>query len=583
MKIKPNHRLTNQNDDFRQPIEKPEEFTLVTSLSYLLELSKNSGPKKEFWTEAREAVDYAKRIMGLSDVQILVVALLANEGEAMSWHDMGEHFGCTRLEMMAWSEELESLVDNGWAIRQATNDFKHRWMGYRLETGVVTAIRYNRCFVPEKLDGLTLQDFVDKVTSHINMNMGNHEIAFDDDIDWMLRVVGKNPHLQLCRLIDSLDDRYDKALLLMVITDYALWADTPSEGLQFDTISGIFPDEHKCGHLRRRLRHGNHNLLQSHYIEYFCIDGIADSERFTLGETVREMLLSEYKPTHANCPAPKTTDSMLFSHTLVKPRQMYYNAAEEKQLDRLKSLLLPDNFKAVRARMEEKGMRKGFACIFYGEPGTGKTETVLQLARLTGRDVMRVEIAGMRDKWVGQSEKNIKSVFRRYHGLCRNLDIKPILFFNEADAIFGRRFDNPGGSVEKMDNAMQNIILQELEELDGILIATTNLTSSLDPAFERRFLFKVEFRKPDIAVRCNIWQSMIGDRVSYDDLHRIACRYDFTGGQIENIVRKQTIDYVLEGESLNSERLNEYCLEEKMRLRATNQKIGFRHDDKCNI
>lgn len=557
-------------------VEKPEEWTLVTSLSYLLKLSEDSELKKPFWAEAREALDYAAGIMGLSDVQILAVALLANDGNAMSWHDMGEYLGCTRLEMMAWNEELEDLVEKGWAVHYSKHNFGSRWMGFRLEKGVVTAIQKNKCFEPEKTDGLTLQDFVDKLSWHINMNMHNDNIIFEDDIEWMLRLVNKNPELEICKIVNTLGNRYDKALLLLVISDYAMWADTPSEGLQFETIANLFPDEHKCGNIRRELRHGTHNLLNLKYIEYGNDSGIADSERFMLGDDIKEKLLSEYKPTHSNCAAPKTKDSMLFSHTLVKSKEMYYNAAEQKLVDRLKTLLQQENFKEVQSRMEEKGMRKGFACIFYGDPGTGKTETVLQIARLTHRDIMRVEVAGMRDKWVGQSEKNIKSVFRRYRQLCRNLDTKPILFFNEADAIFGRRFDTPDGSVEKMDNAIQNIILQEMEDLDGILIATTNLTSSLDPAFERRFLFKVEFHKPDLGAKCKIWQSMIGDSISSEDTCRLARKYDLTGAQIENIVRKQTIDYVLCGQDPSIEQLKEYCEEELNGMYGTHKSVGFR-------
>ena len=106
---------------------------------------------------------------------------------------------------------------------------------------------------------------------------------------------------------------------------------------------------------------------------------------------------------------------------------------------------------------------------------------------------MQVDIAGLRDKWVGESEKNIKEVFNNYRYICRHSEVMPILFFNEADAIINKRVKNVERSVDKMDNAMQNIILQELEDLEGILIATTNLTSNLDPAFERRFLSRWSF------------------------------------------------------------------------------------------
>lgn len=189
---------------------------------------------------------------------------------------------------------------------------------------------------------------------------------------------------------------------------------------------------------------------------------------------------------------------------------------------------------------------------------------------------MQVDIAGLKDKWVGESEKNIKSVFSQYKKLCQSSEVMPILFFNEADAIINKRTENVSHSVDKMDNAMQNIILQEMEDLEGILIATTNLTSNLDNAFERRFLFKVEFRKPDTDVKVKLWSSMLGKDISDDDAHRLAVSYDFSGGQIENIARKRTIDYVLYGKQITFEVLDSYCKAESLNKNTVRPAIGFR-------
>ena len=246
------------------------------------------------------------------------------------------------------------------------------------------------------------------------------------------------------------------------------------------------------------------------------------------------------------------------SHTLIKEKTLFFNASEQEQIQRLTSLLSAENLPSVQKRLEEQGLRKGFACLFYGSPGTGKTESVLQIARQTGRDLMQVDIAGLRDKFVGESEKNIKEVFSRYRRLCKNSEVMPILFFNEADAIISKRTENVEHSVDKMDNAMQNIILQEIENLDGILIATTNLTSNLDKAFERRFIFKVEFHKPATEVKEKIWTSMLKD-ISSEDAHKLASRFDFSGGQIENIARKRTIDYILTGKYASFDEIEEYC------------------------
>ena len=263
----------------------------------------------------------------------------------------------------------------------------------------------------------------------------------------------------------------------------------------------------------------------------------------------------------------------LKSHTAIKEKSLFFNASEQQQLDRLASLLSQENLPSVQQRLEEQGMRKGFACLFYGAPGTGKTETVLQIARQTGRDLMQVDIAGLRDKWVGESEKNIKEVFARYRQLCQSSEVMSIFFFNEADAIINKRTENVEHSVDKMDNAMQNIILQEIEDLDGILIATTNLTSNLDKAFERRFLYKVEFHKPDTDVKTKIWSSMLKD-ISVDDARQLASRFDFSGGQIENIARKRTVDYILSGKFASLGEIEDYCRAELLANKG-GRRIGF--------
>ena len=170
----------------------------------------------------------------------------------------------------------------------------------------------------------------------------------------------------------------------------------------------------------------------------------------------------------------------------------------------------------------------------------------------------------------------MKAIFTRYKHLCKNSDVMPILFFNEADAIFNKR-TTVGGinpTVEKMENSMQNIILQEVENLEGILIATTNLTCNLDDAFERRFLFKVEFKKPEADVKAKIWTAMLNN-ISEEDAHILAERYDFSGGQIENIARKRAIDYVLNGKFATLQELETYCKAEMLDKKGSRARIGF--------
>ena len=542
-------------DDFKEP----ESWTIITALDRILNKAEDSQLSEEFWESVKNPLTYLRQELGLTNIQIVVLAIMVEAGEPVSWKRLGAFLGCSRISIMCYSEEIEELVAKRWLTRKGVHEIGGFFKGFALARGVVTALRRNKVFTPEKLEGLNEQQFVDKLESHIEKNLNCRHVDFEDDEEWMLQLVKANPQLPLCRTVLQFDDIHVQSLLLMIVFDYAQWEGSDGEGLTFDTINGLYPEDFECDGLRYKLREGSHPLIESGYIEHKCVDGQADTGQFMLTRKAKDELLSAYSPSHSKCRRSKQDNSrFLKSHTAIKEKSLFFNTSEQEQIQRLTSLLSTENLPSIQQRLEEQGLRKGFACLFYGAPGTGKTETVLQIARQTGRDLMQVDIAGLRDKFVGESEKNIKEVFARYRKLCKTSEVMPILFFNEADAVINKRTENVEHSVDKMDNAMQNIILQEIEDLDGILIATTNLTSNLDNAFERRFLYKVEFHKPDTDVKIKIWRSMLKD-LSDDDARQLASHFDFSGGQIENIARKRTVDYILSGKHASLDDLEGYC------------------------
>ena len=556
-------------DEFKEP----DTWTIITALDRILDLAQDSQLSDEFWKSVKNPLAFLNKELGLTNVQIVALAMLIEAGEPMSWKSMGNYLGCSRLSIMVYSEEIEELVTKRWAIHKGVHEIGGFFEGIALVRGVVTALRHNKTFVPEKIDGLNEQQFVDKLERHVEKNMNDRNAVFNDDEEWMREFAKANPHLPLCHEVLKFDDIHVQSLLLLIVVDYAQWEGSDGEGLTFQTIDGLYPEEYDCDFMREGLRDGSHPLIQCGYIEHKCNEGQADTEQYMLTRKAKSELLSAYTPSHSKCRRMRPDDRFLKSHDAIREKSLFFNTSEQEQIERLTSLLSTETLPSIQKRLEEQGMRKGFACLFYGAPGTGKTETVLQIARQTGRDLMQVDIAGLRDKWVGESEKNIKEVFARYRRLCQNSEVMPILFFNEADAIINKRTENVEHSVDKMDNAMQNIILQEIEDLDGILIATTNLTSNLDKAFERRFLYKVEFHKPDTDVKTKIWRSMLKD-ISADDARQLASHFDFSGGQIENIARKRTVDYILSGKYASFDEIEGYCRSEVLASK-NGRRIGF--------
>lgn len=535
----------------------PQKWNIITALDWLLEEARDSELNDHFWNVSKEPIKYLTRRLKLNKIQVVLLAILIENADSMSWRQIGEFLGCSRISMMVYSEDLDEMVAKRWVVRRGSRERGTMYEGFQVAQGVVKAMRKNKCFVPEKIDGLNEQEFIDRLELRLEHDLFDRFVDFGDTEEWMEMMCKANPQLPLCQRALKYNDYHVMALLLLMVFDYAQWADSDNEGIVIETLE-MFPEDFECDGLRRSLKNGEHVLQRQGFFEFACEDGVANTERIKLTSKSKKEFLSAYTPSRSKVPKRQKENRYLTSHTDITEKQMFYNEEEQKQIDRLTQLLTKDNLSVIQKRLQEQGMRKGVACLFHGGPGTGKTETVLQVARATGRDIMQVEIAGLRDKFVGESEKNIKAIFATYRQLCETSEVTPILFFNEADAIINKRTTNIDSPVSKMDNAIQNIILQELETLDGILIATTNLTANMDSAFERRFLFKIEFNKPQTDVKAKIWSSMLKN-ISDSDAYTLASKFDFSGGQIENIARKRAIEYVLTGVFADLKGIESYC------------------------
>lgn len=272
--------------------------------------------------------------------------------------------------------------------------------------------------------------------------------------------------------------------------------------------------------------------------------------------------------------APKIEFKNKIAADTIISKPLFFADELDRQLSLVRNSLYEDAYQTLCARLKEKHMPQGITVLLYGHPGTGKTESVMQMARATGRDVIHVDIAASKSMWFGESEKKIKEIFDNYRQVCEVCQRKPILLFNEADALFGKRKDTANGSCAQTENAIQNILLEEMEQLDGILMATTNLTDNLDAAFERRFLFKVRFERPTEEAKTRIWQSKLPN-LTTTEAEQLAAQYDFSGGEIDNIVRRATMKELIEGATITPDTLDELCRNERLTSGNHTKRIGF--------
>lgn len=266
---------------------------------------------------------------------------------------------------------------------------------------------------------------------------------------------------------------------------------------------------------------------------------------------------------------------ILINSEKILDEKLYYNLNEKNQIHTLLNALSETNYSELMKNMKSSNLSPGFTVLFYGAAGTGKTASVKSIAKSTGRHIFMVDIPRINSKWVGESEKNLSKLFDEYKRARKIFNRAPILLFNEADAILGRRVSN-NSSLDKMNNTLQNILLQELEDFEGIFMATTNLANNLDTAFDRRLLYKVEFSKPGPDVSKEILSNSFPN-IDSIIIESLVKKYQLTGGQISNIKKKLLVKNLLNPKFNQQEEIFSMC-EEEISLRNSGRSIiGFKN------
>jgi hypothetical protein len=259
---------------------------------------------------------------------------------------------------------------------------------------------------------------------------------------------------------------------------------------------------------------------------------------------------------------------------------LYFNAEFASRMNRMETILMPKKFVEFQAAFPQNAKMKGLTMLFHGGPGTGKTELVQQLCRKTKRPLMKIEVTDFQSKWVGESERKLKQVFVDYKMACERMEVAPILFLNECDQIIGKRV-GIRNSVDQMTNALQNILLEQMEQFNGIMIGTTNLTKNMDDAFERRWLMKFEFEAPNDTAKMSIWKSAIKGLRQQEALALVQ-QFDFTPGEINNVARRFVVEHLLGLQKNRLETLIDLCRSEHYQ-NISQSNIGFSFEKSLSL
>ena len=517
------------------------------------------------------AIAYLQERLKLSRIQVLILTSVLyhsvkHSGRNCDMDDLADLLHVHPLRVLQLNNEFNTLDERGYVVNAKGHDgWSLSMVGEARE-----ALTNDMPFDPQILKLENNFDFLSRANRFIKDGR-----RYDEDgaiVKNINRLMAQNQQLSVVQNLQNIKGEAEMWFMLQMMTTLAIEVDSY---VSSSDLSQMLSDR-AVRVILKQIKDGKHPFAQDGYIELRNQAGQVQQGEWVLSHEGWLAMLGSQEEVDSIVPKEDEDENinMLTSYKQLAQRPLYFSGKTEEQVQTLTKLLHEEQLAKVRQALKAHKMPLGFCCLFYGTPGTGKTELVQQLAIATQRDLFQVNIATLRDKYVGESEKQLKRIFDKYRSLVKTQERAPILFFNEADAIFGNRMENTQRSVDKMENALQNIILQEMEVLDGIMICTTNLTSCLDKAFDRRFIYKVEFEKPTNQARKLIWQSMLSS-LNDEQATELANRFDFSGGQIQNISRKQVINAIFSGkEELDYDQIKLDCQSESI-SRNSRGKVGF--------
>ena len=460
--------------------KKNKEMTLLQAIERVVELAEDSKMSKEFMKKAKTEIQLLAKSYGITERQAVLFCICMEKGPRhVDYDDLASYLDLNKIGVLSYASDIDALVRRRLLRYRDVKDEDD----FDIPTVVIRCLKHNEVYQLPKRTGLDCNEMFELLDMWFE-DLDDNAISPSELREELESLFKDNPQIGFIRHLKEYGLRDDDQLLVTFFCHCLINQD--DDDIRFRQMEDLFDNKNEFSKAKGALRSGEHKLIEKKLIEHRCEDGIADNTRYKLTESAKRTLLGEMK---IDVSAEKLAD--VIDPITLSEKQLFFPKDIQRQVEELGRFLQPENFQKVQERMKEKGFRNGFACLFYGSPGTGKTETVYQLARQTGRSIMVVDVPRIKSKWVGESEKNVKALFDRYREQVKRAKLTPILLFNEADAIIGIRKNGASSAVDKMENSLQNIILQEMETLDGIMIATTNLQQNMDKAFERRFLYKI--------------------------------------------------------------------------------------------
>lgn len=549
-----------------QKKEKTIRWNISKAMACVYQTLFESKLKIKKTKEYTTAMERLQGLYNLTQTQVWLLCIISEryyeELDSSTMKDIADALKIPVMYIMNWSRERDKLEELGFLEHRGSNDSVQPVSEFR------DSLCKNKEFSPQEKHKTDEVEF-----------LRNHARLYENRVDEekssrmirreLYQYETKNKNLEMIkRVMAEIEVKENRFFMYDVTYDVLRGHES---GLN-RTIADLYDGSERFL-VAKQMMEETHILFKKGLLEFVDKGNLSDAT-ITLSDKGRKLMLGE----NAFLFADAINEKNLIKADKIKEKKLFYSEKNQKEIDRLKNALKNDALNNIQKRLMDEGLPVGIAVLLYGAPGTGKTESVMQIAKETGRAIVHVDISETKSAWFGESEKRMKRIFTSYKNACeiaeKKGELMPILLFNEADALITKRKQDTSGNCAQTENAIQNIILEELENLKGIFIATTNLVSNLDSAFERRFLFKIKFDNPSNEAKKSIWLNKLS-WLDEKSAAAFAKEYDFSGGQIDNIVRKIAMNEVITGTRPTITEIHDMCKCEKLENTNGSKKVGF--------
>ncbi len=502
--------------------------------------------------------------------------------------DFSNHIGCKPVELIGAVKSLQKLAERDVVAsskRFTYHDAPLNSINFNISDAQLTAI----------LNGLSLQiknssksksnlSLLEKIKKLFKERI-HKRMPYELFRRKLLKLIKQHKDIKLVQDLDlfiqtHLNQTYQSVAHLKLqdkdcnelILVWMLLAQSGLTGTPFEwepSIEHVFDYEKTDEKFLFSLLTETHPIFKSQFVEPHIESILMDNKCMNATPSFYKALCIETKP--ENKKLSTKGNFQLVDETTIQAKELFFENELKAQTEKITQLCSEAVFENKLPEVLTKYKTKaGFCAVLSGAPGTGKTEFVYQLAKKTQRPIFKIEASQLISKYMGDTEKSIRRVFEDYRNYCEEHKRNALLLLNEGDSLISKRL-SVERSIDQSNNSIQNILLEELENFGGIMFVTTNMMKNFDPAFERRFLFKLKFGMPSAKIQQIIWQEYF-PQLKKEEAEKLSAQFKLSPAQIANIAKLVVFEEVT-GKKFSMDLLVEFA---QLETGSQNRKlIGF--------